>query len=80
MTLFLYEIIGFSYDAIQVISQAVNRNQCSSINGSSVSMQDRNAMLECLKKVRLNRGRLEDNRNANTLSESLWLTASEVFK
>ncbi|XP_068704921.1 glutamate receptor 2-like [Montipora foliosa] len=47
------ETVGLAYDAIQVVRQAMSTHPCSSINGSSVSLQDRNDMLECMKKVNI---------------------------
>ena len=48
------ETVGLAYDAIQVVRQAMSTHPCSSINGSSVSLRDRNDMLECMKKVEWN--------------------------
>ncbi|XP_068737746.1 glutamate receptor 4-like isoform X2 [Montipora capricornis] len=47
------ETVGLAYDAIQVVRQAMSTHPCSSINGSSVSLQDRHDMLECMKKVNI---------------------------
>ena len=45
------DITVLAYDAVQVINEAINSEPCSSINGTSISSNDKEAMLTCLKKV-----------------------------
>jgi len=42
---------ALAHDAVQVINQAINTEPCLSINGTSISSNDKEAMLTCLKKV-----------------------------
>ena len=44
---------ALAHDAVQVINQAINTELCLSINGTSISSNDKEAMLTCLKKVRV---------------------------
>ena len=51
--LFPQEQASLAYDAVQVISQALNREPCSSINGTTITSNERDTMLTCIIKVTL---------------------------
>ena len=42
---------ALAHDAVQVINKAINTDPCLSIKGTSISSNDKEAMLMCLKKV-----------------------------
>jgi len=44
-------MVALAHDAVRVINQAINKEPCLSINGTSISSNDKEAMLTCLKKV-----------------------------
>ncbi|XP_078384274.1 glutamate receptor ionotropic, kainate 3-like isoform X2 [Oculina patagonica] len=44
--------VALAYDAIQVINQALHKEVCSSLNGSSSLPADRDVMFNCMKKVK----------------------------
>ncbi|KAJ7337788.1 Bacterial extracellular solute-binding protein, 3 [Desmophyllum pertusum] len=44
------EQLALTYDAVQVIIQAVNKERCFSINGSVITPEDTDAMLTCMRK------------------------------
>ena len=44
---------SLAQDAVQVINQAINTEPCLSINGTSISSNEKETMLTCLKKVSL---------------------------
>ncbi|XP_078382294.1 glutamate receptor ionotropic, kainate 2-like [Oculina patagonica] len=46
-------LAALALDAANVISQAVNRDPCSQINGSAITLKDTDAMLTCIRKVYL---------------------------
>lgn len=46
-------LVALAYDSIQVIKQALNKDPCASINGSVISLEDREEIWSCLKKVNL---------------------------
>ncbi|PFX27300.1 Glutamate receptor 4 [Stylophora pistillata] len=48
------DLLAVSHDAVRVISRAVNNESCSSINGSAVHAEDREAILLCMKEVGIN--------------------------
>ncbi|XP_078377925.1 glutamate receptor ionotropic, kainate 3-like [Oculina patagonica] len=47
------DLAALALDAANVISQAVNREPCSQMNGSAITLKDTDAMLTCIKQVYL---------------------------
>ncbi|XP_078376095.1 glutamate receptor 4-like isoform X2 [Oculina patagonica] len=47
------DLAALALDAANVIRQAVNREPCSQINGSAITLKDTDAMLTCIKQVYL---------------------------
>ena len=47
----IQDLAGLAYDAAHVISQAVNREPCALMNGSSISPNTTDALSSCIIKV-----------------------------
>ncbi|KAL9962089.1 hypothetical protein ACROYT_G031159 [Oculina patagonica] len=47
------DFAALAFDAAHVVSQAVNREPCSQINGSAITLKDTDVMLTCIRKVNL---------------------------
>ena len=50
-SIFLQGLAALAFDAAHVISQAVNKEPCSQMNGSAITLKDKDAMLTCIKEV-----------------------------
>ena len=49
--LFFQGLLALAYDSVQVLKQALNEQPCSSINGTTVTMNDTAKILACIRKV-----------------------------
>ena len=50
-SIFPQDFAALALDAAHVVSQAVNREPCSQMNGSAITSKDTDAMLTCIREV-----------------------------
>ena len=49
--LFFQGLLALAYDSVEVLKRALNEQPCSSINGTTVTMNDTAEILACIRKV-----------------------------